>query len=61
MKNIKCKKYEIWFIGKSFHSGFYKFQVGCILGGLIGSLRGLYKGRSLKSMIAVAYKVIIHF
>jgi len=31
-------------------------QVGCLLGGLIGSIRGLYKGRSIKSMIEVAYK-----
>ena len=28
-----------------------------MLGGVIGSLRGLYKGRTIKSMIKVAYKV----
>merc|ERR1711971_1186629 len=31
-------------------------QVGCLVGGFIGSLRGLYKGRSIKSMLEVAYK-----
>ena len=31
-------------------------QVACILGGFFGSLRGLYKKRSFKGMIEVAYK-----
>ena len=31
--------------------------MACILGGFIGGLRGLVKGRSLKSMIIFGYKV----